>query len=242
MGLVPLDTGRLLYTSCSLRTAAAVGCHRPASANRWCCGTSVYPSNSRPAFGASRRERWAGAPSVRWNSQTKAYLHLKKQRVYATETLDYATKTSPPLPASLLSSQGGERGWLACAWGGRFVRGVMCWALKSAIWICRLLCALTPCVSVSLLLLSPLTFYGSYIWEGRVWYCGCTPRLSVSLSLSPCFPLSMISIFSLSPSLSLTHSLPRRLELSVFLAYFFLFFPQNNRFFLSQEYLPWTLF
>lgn len=67
-------------------------------------------------------------------------------------------------------------------------------------------------------------------------------RLSVSLSLSPCFPLSMISIFSLSPSLSLTHSLPRRLELSVFLAYFFLFFPQNNRFFLSQEYLPWTLF
>ena len=173
-------------------------------------------------------ERWAGAPSVRWNSQTKAHLHLKKQRVYATETLDYATKTSPPACLSAVQS-GGERGWLA----GVRVRGkicartVMCWALKTAIWISRLLCAPTPRVSVSLLLPSPLTFYGSYIWEGRVWYCGCMPRLSVSLSVSPRFPLSMISIFSLSPSLSLTLSLspsPSRVFLCFWLISFIFYF------------------
>ena len=150
---------------------------------------------------------------------------------------------SPPPPRLPLCCQVREASavGLRAREGGRFVRGVMCWALKSAIWISRLLCALTPCVSVSLLLLSPLTFYGSYIWEGRVWYCGCKPRLSVSLSLSPCFPLSMISIFSPSPSLSLTLSLslPCRLVLSAFPAYFILFF---FRFFLSQEYLSWTLF
>lgn len=95
VGLVPFNREGLHTLRGSLCTTLHCCCSLllPASINRWCCGSSFALHVTRSQHQQTTR---VSLCTITWlNIQTKAHLKIWRQRVYATETLDYATNTLP---------------------------------------------------------------------------------------------------------------------------------------------------